>query len=69
MALRRGGWVARRETAKRLTRRIKAAGRSLAKKLNGPINLRAGRDFSEKIRRTKRRRAILRLAAVSYRAI
>lgn len=45
MALRRGGRVARRETAKRLTRRIKAAGRSQAKKLNGPINLRAGRDF------------------------
>ena len=69
MALRRGGRVARRETAKRLTRRIKAAGRSQAKKPNGPINLRAGRDFSEKIRRTERRRAILRLAAVSYRAI
>ena len=69
MALRRGGWVARRETAKRLTRRIKAADRSREKKPNGPINLRAGRDFSEKIRRTKRRRAILRLAAVSYRAI
>ena len=69
MALRRGGWVARRETAKRLTRRIKAAGRSQAKKLDGQINLWAGRNFSEKIRRTEWRRAILRLAAVSYRAI
>ena len=69
MALRRGGRVARRETEKRLTRRIKAAGLSRKKKPNGPINLWAGRDFSEKIRRTERRRAILRLAAVSYRAI
>lgn len=69
MALRREWWVARWETAKRLTRRIKAAGRSLAKKLNGLENLRAERNFSEKIRRTERRRAILRLAAVSYRAI
>ena len=39
MARLRGGRVARRETAKRLTRRIKAAGRSLEKKLNDPIHL------------------------------
>lgn len=42
MARRRGGRVARRETAARLTRRIKVAGRVQVKKLNGPMNLQRG---------------------------
>ena len=37
--------MACRETAKRLTRRIKAAGRSQAKKLNGPIKPTGGAGF------------------------